>query len=173
MNLDDEQIGKTLGEALTCYLSILGRVKNFREARLPIQGKAVETSSDILLEQDYEQRVAATELCLRFTPDIATNVCYWASESDSVDELQDDNDEESMADVGNTQILTVLDHLIPKDEEGTEQVFVDIFSGKWIEPHPEFTPGPSNAGNLMEAQEPKQLRMLSQAVIRGSNTNKT
>jgi hypothetical protein len=74
MDINDQQVITILREALTCYLSILGRVKSLREARLPSQGKAVETKTDLSIEQDYQQRIVATELCLRYTSDIAVTI---------------------------------------------------------------------------------------------------
>jgi hypothetical protein len=76
MELDDQQVTIALREAFSCYLSLLGRAKNLREARLPGQGKAIETASDLSIEHSYQQRVAAAEICLRYTSDIAVSLSY-------------------------------------------------------------------------------------------------
>lgn len=132
MEIADPLFPTAVREAFTCYLGFLTHIKTVREATLPRQGKGVETTDDLSLQQDLQARVAITELCLQYTDRIASDVQVWADEppdnshdEDITSELREDEEPEW-------------------DFEGVDgQPFLDFFSGKWLEPITPFSPGPS------------------------------
>ncbi|KAG9235390.1 hypothetical protein BJ875DRAFT_422137 [Amylocarpus encephaloides] len=137
MNIDEEQVAVALSEALTCYLGVLTRLDALRQARIPSKGKSAETTADISVEQDYRSRIAITELCLRFTMDIATDVFHWASEP------LEDSDDSREIDITRANLFSKLESVTP---DQPDELLIDIFSGKPIEILTPYSAGPSGTG---------------------------
>lgn len=150
MEVTDEQLTFALKEALTCYLGILSRANVFRDTNLPQRGKGLQTTSDISVEHEFRTRVAATELCLQYTQDIAASVCHWASEP--LDELDDELDNQLFD--NEVDPTSKLESFIPDLDE---DLLLDIFSGKWVEPVTPFSAGPSGSQDLLIDTETKNL----------------
>jgi hypothetical protein len=144
MDITDEHLNLALQEALTRYLTILDRSQKERESNLPCQGKGVETTLDVSTEEFFQIRIAAIEYCLQYTDRIANDVRKWMVEKilGEKDEPQTEVEEEISRGLG----LLRLDPLPVLDEEP----FLDIFSGKWIQPVTPFSAGPSGNREVEE-----------------------
>jgi hypothetical protein len=147
MDIADPLFPTAVREAFTCYLAFLSHTQATREARLPRQGKGVETTDDISSQEHFQTRVAVTELCLQYTERIASSVQIWA------DDPPEDSNEEGITLEG------IEDENSEWDFEGFApdgQPFLDIFSGKWLEPITPFSAGPSGTqGNEENCTEHK------------------
>lgn len=147
MDTADPLLPTAVREAFTCYLAFLSHTQATREARLPRQGKGVETTVDISSQEHFQTRVAIAELCLQYTERIASSVQIWAEDP------PEDSDEEVI------RLEGIEDENSKWDFEGFApdgQPFLDIFSGKWLEPATPFSAGPSGTqGNEENGTEYK------------------
>lgn len=144
MEVTDEQLADVFKGALTCYLGILSRASTIRDTNLPKHGKSPQTNSDISVDQEFRTRVAATEICLQYTQNLAASVCHWASEPLDDDQRLDNEVDSTLK----------LESLIPDLDE---DLLLDIFSGKWVEPETPFSAGPSGSGNSLIDRKNKNL----------------
>ncbi|KAH7321630.1 hypothetical protein BKA65DRAFT_85443 [Rhexocercosporidium sp. MPI-PUGE-AT-0058] len=134
MDITDSQLSTVLQEALTCFLAFLSHTQKLREAKLPRQGKGIETTADVSSQRYYESRVAAIETCLQYTSKIARRVRRWNSYP------ADGSDDEVTVE---PQIASFRASL----PDGYEKSFLDVFSGTWISPTTPFSAGPSGSHN--------------------------
>jgi hypothetical protein len=141
MEVSDVQISATLKEALTCYLGLVSRIQSQRDAKLPLKGKNAQTDDDLSDQEGFEMRIAASEICLEYVEKIAAGICHWSS-----DEF-DDDERESQDGLYEVNSTFNLDSLLPGEDE---QAYLDIISGKWIEPTSQFSAGPSGTQNHEE-----------------------
>ncbi|KAK0116144.1 hypothetical protein ONS95_013175 [Cadophora gregata] len=130
MEMTESQLSIVLQEALTCFLAFLSHSQRLREAKLPRQGKDIETTADITSQKYFESRVAATETCLQYTSRIAKSVRRWNKYA-----ATDSNDEAT----GEPEVVSFRASL----PDGYEASFLDMFSGAWISPTSPLSAGPS------------------------------
>lgn len=131
MDITEPEFNISLQEALTYYLAYLSHSQKLREARLPHQGKGVETVADLVTQVNYESRIAASETCLQYTGRIARRVRRWYCHADEPDGDLEEPDDGDSVEVDMETFSWFLE-AVPEDP------FLDPFSGKWI--------GPTNAG---------------------------
>jgi len=144
MDISDPLFPTAVREAFTCYLAFLSHTQTTREAKLPRQGKGAATSEDISTQEHFQTRVAVTELCLRYTDRIASSVQIWADDppEDSNEEVITPEETEDANSQWDFEEL-VLDG----------QPFLDIFSGKWLDPITPFSAGPSGTQRNDDSEE--------------------
>ena len=138
MDITDEHLTVALQEALTRHLAFLHHSQNERESKLPHQGKGIETTIDVTTEEYFQTRIAATESFLQYTDRIARDVRRWMIEKllgEGDIETEEKAEEEISRYFGQLKLgpTAVVD----------EEPFLDIFSGKWIQPVTPFSAGPS------------------------------
>jgi hypothetical protein len=138
MDFPELDFTTTLREAFTCYLKFLSHTRTVDEAKLPRQGKGAETTRDLTSQQYFQTRVAATEICLQYTGRIAFIVNTWAQDPPE--------------DVGEEEGTTLIEDEEPQLEHFMfdDQPFLDVFSGKWIEPMTSFSAGPSGLSQVAD-----------------------
>ncbi|KAH6684072.1 hypothetical protein B0J14DRAFT_663772 [Halenospora varia] len=133
MDVTSEQFTTALQEAFTCYLTFLSRTQSQHEAEG--KGKGVETTADLSSQVFFQTRVAVAEACLQFAEKITTSVQEWAAEPP--DELEEGHTLQSLP---NFDPMFKFESFL---QDQDDQPFLDIFSGKWIEPVTPFSAGPS------------------------------
>jgi len=131
MEITESQLNTVLQEAFTLFLAFLSHTQRLREAKLPRQGKGVETTADVSTQQYHQTRVAAIETCLQYTEKIARRVGRWHS-----DPYESGNDE-------GTTFETEVPGFNAFIQDNHDNPFIDIFSGAWIHPTTSFSAGPS------------------------------
>jgi hypothetical protein len=157
MDIADPLFPIAVREAFTCYLAFLSHTQVTREAKLPRRGKDVETTDDISSQEHFQSRVAVTELCLQYTERIASSVQIWANGP------PEDFNKEGITLEG------IEDESSDWDFEGFApdgQPFLDIFSGKWLEPITPFSAGPSGTqGNEYCAEHKSSVSGLDASSV--------
>ncbi|TVY84786.1 putative E3 ubiquitin-protein ligase ariadne-2 [Lachnellula suecica] len=134
MDITNSQFATALRETFTCYLGFLSHTQSLRETKLPRQGKGIETTDDLASQRYFQTRVAVAEICLQYIERIASSVQDWAQDTPeeatedclTLEEVQNDSPQIDFAGFN-------------------DRPFIDIFSGKLIEPETPFSAGPSGA----------------------------
>lgn len=132
MEISESQYTTALQEAFSCYLACLSYAQQLRQSTLPRQGKDVETTVDLSVEQDFQLRISVTQTSLNYAGKIAKEVRRWTK---APPEDESDEDPTPALDVAGFETFLSND---------TGKGFRDILSGAWIEPTTPFSPGPSN-----------------------------
>jgi hypothetical protein len=140
MDITESQLTIALQEAFTCYLAFLSHNQKLREAKLPRQGKGVETTADLSTDQYYDSHVAGIEACLQYTGKIARRVRNWMNYPP----------EEAYDESITVQPEGENYEALP-DEHDTP--YLDFFSGCLVHPITPFSAGPSNSSDEAPADK--------------------
>jgi hypothetical protein len=147
---DREFLIITLQDAFTRYITLLQQCKATHEESLPRQGKGIETTSDLKIEQQFEARIATAEVCLGYVAHIAREVQGWMVRDIDGDQSTDNEYPGRLQRYeGDKAIVGLMrqDDPVASFEKFPsfmdDEPFVDLL-GKLHQPITPFSAGPSN-----------------------------